>query len=428
MTEQESEPLAGKYRLIRLLGQGGMGSVWQAEHVTLHAMVAVKLLDSTVALTRDGLNRFLREAQAAASLRSPHIVQILDHGIHRGVPYIAMELLEGETLGDRLDRLGCLSPAQTSRIVAHVARAITRAHDAGIVHRDLKPDNIFLVPNDDEELIKVLDFGIAKSASPVATSISDSTRTGTMLGTPYYMSPEQVESAASADYRTDIWALGVIAYQCIVGQRPFDGETLGGLFLAICSKEFPVPSRRGHVPVGFDVWFSRCCARNPNERFASAREAAAELRRIATDDKATSANFNPDSAQPAQSFGNTTGQGAAVGYSTPPKSGSRLAFIALIAAGVAIGLLLGYNAVRDGSDSTPAATRAAADAAAATRPPTEPAPPPSVASRAIADSAPASDASATTSASSPPKRTAPPAPARPIKPRTQAPPGVDLGL
>src|SRR5262249_22596563 len=155
--------LAGKYRLIRELGKGGMGSVWMAEHLTLKSPVAVKLIDPEIATNPDAVARFLREARAAAALRSPHVVQILDYGADGAAPYIAMELLEGESLGQRLLRLGRLSPAETSRIMTHVARAIGRAHDAGIVHRDLKPENVFVVKNDEEEIAKVLDFGIAKS-------------------------------------------------------------------------------------------------------------------------------------------------------------------------------------------------------------------------------------------------------------------------
>ncbi|HEY3666689.1 MAG TPA: serine/threonine-protein kinase, partial [Polyangiaceae bacterium] len=136
------EIIAGKYRLLRKLGQGGMGSVWYAEHLTLHSPVAIKLIDPSIADNAEALGRFLREAQSAASLRSPHVVQILDHGVDNGVPYIAMELLDGESLADRLTRVVRLSPSETARVLQHVGRAIGRAHEAGIVHRDLKPDNI----------------------------------------------------------------------------------------------------------------------------------------------------------------------------------------------------------------------------------------------------------------------------------------------
>src|SRR5262245_47212839 len=142
--------LAGKYRLTRQLGRGGMGSVWLAQHLTLDSPVAIKLMDPAIASSQEALQRFWREAQAAASLRSPHVVQILDHGVDQGTPYIAMELLDGESLADRLARVGTLGPPETARIMTQVARAVRRAHEAGIVHRDLKPDNIYLVRNDEE--------------------------------------------------------------------------------------------------------------------------------------------------------------------------------------------------------------------------------------------------------------------------------------
>jgi serine/threonine-protein kinase len=278
----DTEIIAGKYRLLRKLGQGGMGSVWYAEHLTLHSPVAIKLIDLAIVANPEALARFLREAQSAAKLRSPHVVQILDHGVDNGTPYIAMELLEGESLADRLARVGKLSPADTARIMTHVARAVARAHEAGIVHRDLKPDNIFIVQNDDEEIAKVLDFGIAKATSSVHEAVSSSTRTGAVLGTPYYMSPEQAEGAKTLDHRSDIWALGVIAFECLLGRRPFDAETLAGLLLAICTREIPVPSQLGLVPAGFDGWFQRACARDVEQRFSSAKEAVAELKRLCT--------------------------------------------------------------------------------------------------------------------------------------------------
>jgi eukaryotic-like serine/threonine-protein kinase len=281
---QEHSIIAGKYRLIRQLGQGGMGSVWLAEHLTLCSQVAIKLIHVDIASSAEVLGRFLREAQAAASLRSPHVVQILDHGVDHGTPYIAMELLDGESLADRLTRVGRLEPAVLARIMTQIGRAIGRAHEAGIVHRDLKPDNVFLVRNDDDEITKVLDFGIAKSTLPGAGSLgaapSSGTRTGAVLGTPYYMSPEQAEGARSLDHRSDIWAMGVIAFECLLGRRPFDAETLGGLLLAICTRPIPIPSQYGPVPPGFDAWFERVCNRDLAQRFGSARDAALELKRV----------------------------------------------------------------------------------------------------------------------------------------------------
>jgi serine/threonine-protein kinase len=271
--------VADRYKLEALLGQGGMGSVWRAQHLLLRSPVALKMINPSIANTREAVARFLREAQAAAALRSPHVVQILDYGVHQEVPFIAMELMEGESLADRLHRLGKLSPADTARILTQVSRAISRAHEAGVIHRDLKPDNIFLVRNEDEEVAKVLDFGIAKTTEGVAPRTA-ATVTGAMLGTPYYMSPEQADGGRGVDLRTDLWALAVIAFECITGNRPFDAGTIGELVLQICVRPIQVPSTVTRVPPGFDAWFARGTDRRLDGRFQSARELAEELRRV----------------------------------------------------------------------------------------------------------------------------------------------------
>src|SRR3954471_14894368 len=194
MTWGPGRVIAGRYRLVSQLGQGGMGSVWRADHITLSSPVAIKLIDPEIARRPEMLERFQREAQSSAALRSPHVVQILDYGVDDGVPYIAMELLEGESLASRLTRLGRLPYAETARFVSHIGRALAKAHEAGVIHRDLKPDNVFLVQNDDREIAKVLDFGIAKiTGLGPGTGQALTTRTGAILGTPSYMSPEQAQ-------------------------------------------------------------------------------------------------------------------------------------------------------------------------------------------------------------------------------------------
>jgi serine/threonine-protein kinase len=270
--------LAGRYRLESQLGIGGMGSVWRAEHLTLHSAVAVKLMDPTIAATVGGADRFRREAQAAASLRSAHVVQVLDYGVDDGTPFLVMELLQGENLASCLAREHRLSPERTLAIMTQVARAMARAHASNIVHRDLKPDNVFLVKEDDQELVKVLDFGIAKTADPTLAGVQ--TRTGMTLGTPYYMSPEQAEGRRAVDHRTDLWAMAVIATECITGIRPFNGETWGELLLNICARPLPVPSTQAPVPPGFDAWFARATSREPGQRFGSAQELVEALRGV----------------------------------------------------------------------------------------------------------------------------------------------------
>ncbi|MCA9600209.1 MAG: serine/threonine protein kinase [Myxococcales bacterium] len=276
--------LSGRYRLEERLGEGGMGSIWRAEHLVLGAPVAVKLIDRDVTRDEEALARFNREAQSAATLRSPHVVQIIDYGIDDDTPFMVMELLEGETLAERLRRIKRLSPAETSRIITHVARAISRAHEGGVVHRDLKPENVFLVANEDAEIAKVLDFGVAKVESATLGPGGTRTRTGSLLGTPFYMSPEQAQGNKEVDYRTDLWALGVIAFECLTGKRPFESDGLGDLVLSICVRPMPTPSEVGPVPAGFDEWFARACSREPTNRYQSAREMAEALRDMVSDE------------------------------------------------------------------------------------------------------------------------------------------------
>lgn len=273
----EGRILAGRYRLIAKLGQGGMGSVWKAEHLALRTNVAIKLIDPTAAESSDALARFQREALSAAELRSAHIVHIMDYGIDEGVPFIAMELLEGESLAARLDRVQRLSWDETRRILQQVCRALAVAHGKGVVHRDLKPDNIFITLEGSEEVAKVLDFGVAKRLDSLSLSGDLKTRSGSLLGTPYYMSPEQALGEPGIDQRADIWSLGIIAYECLTGRRPYAKDTLGALLMSICQDVPPLPSHVAMVPAGFDEWFKRTNARDPADRFPTAIEAATAL-------------------------------------------------------------------------------------------------------------------------------------------------------
>jgi hypothetical protein len=373
---QSGVVLAGKYRLESLLGRGGMGSVWRATHLGLHAPVAIKLIDAGIVTNPEALARFVREARAAAGLRSPHVVQILDHGIDEAshTPFIAMELLEGESLGVRLQRTGRLTPAETARVVSQVARALTRAHEAGIVHRDLKPDNIFLVANEDEEIAKILDFGIAKSRQELG--VDSATRTGAVMGTPYYMSPEQISGTRDVDHRTDVWALGVIACECLTGVRPFEAESVGGLTLKICVEPPPIPSRLGPVPPGFDAWFSRATARAFGDRFQSARELADELRRVAEHAGAVLGGTVPGaSVPPPRTMGPVSRTAGSEAFSTSGK-GSRVGtIVGLVLALAVLGGLGALAATRLGS-MTGAERELASTSPPLTTAPSPPAAPP----------------------------------------------------
>jgi serine/threonine-protein kinase len=451
--------LTGKYRLERELGRGGMGSVWLAQHLTLRSPVAIKLIDPAIAENPEALSRFLREAQSAASLRSPHVVQILDHGVDNGVPFIVMELLEGESLAGRLERQHRLSPAETARILTQVCRAITRAHEAGVIHRDLKPDNIFLVRNDEEEVAKVLDFGVAKASSHGLGAANGATRTGSVLGTPYYMSPEQAEGLKNIDGRSDLWSLGVIAWECLLGNRPFEAETLGGLLLAICARDMPVPSTVGVVPAGFDGWFARACSRNVAGRFGSAKELAAELRQVCSGagaDAPAPALTGPASSQhgpavPAGSLplASTTGLGMSSAHELRKKKAVVplvMGMGAVLAAVAAVGAFAlrspSSDTVASAGPSVPPASAAKAEPAVAPAAAPEPKTEPSVvASSALApSSAPARVAAPVAArprpigaAKSPKNQPAPvaaPAPAAQPQPQPQPAtrPRVNLGI
>ncbi len=282
------EVFGGRYRVLGLIGKGGMGSVWRAEHTSLRTAVAIKVLDPKLAQDRALRARFLREAQAAAALQSVHVVRIFDHGIDQGTPYIAMEFLRGESLRERLGR-GPLSAVAVAKVFAGACRGVARAHAAGIVHRDLKPDNIFLARDPElGEVVKVVDFGIAKVLEdadslhdePPASEQAVSTATGAMLGTPYYMSPEQLRGRKDVDARTDLWSLGIIAFECLTGKRPFRGDSLGDLVLTVCTSKTPQPSAFGPVPPGFDAWFAKAVATDPRARFQTIQELSTALEAV----------------------------------------------------------------------------------------------------------------------------------------------------
>ena len=271
-----------RWRLDAFLKSGGMGRLWRATDLRLDEAVALKLMDPAIVETEAARQRFFREAQAAAKLRGANVVQILDFAVDPATrtPYIAMELLRGEDLAERLAR-GPLSLADTTAILAGVCGAIARAHKLQIVHRDLKPANIFLADGDDGPAVKVLDFGIVKLGFEGIQRQAPLTYAGATLGTVSYMSPEQIADAQRVDHRADLWSLGVIAYECTTGRRPFRGESLLELVHEICYGAAVPPSRLAEVPAGFDAWFARATSRDPDHRFGSARELLDALKALA---------------------------------------------------------------------------------------------------------------------------------------------------
>ena len=262
--------VSNRYELASLLGTGGMGSVWKARDRSLDSYCALKFIDETMLASDEVRARFEREAKAAAQIRSPHVVDVFEYANWGGRPYIAMEYLEGEELASRLERTGLLQPSDAYAVVAHVSRALMRAHAGGIVHRDLKPENVFLVDGDAGEIAKVLDFGIAKHA---AYSLSDhTTKTGSFLGTPYYMSPEQARGEI-IDHRTDLWALAVMTFQCLTGRPPFHSDSLGSLLGQIMYEVIPsIRAAAPHLPEPVEAWWSRAIERGRENRFQTAAE------------------------------------------------------------------------------------------------------------------------------------------------------------
>jgi len=266
--------LAGKYRIEGAIGYGGMGSVWKATHTGLGEPVAIKLVAAEFVRSEEALRRFDTEAKAAAKIASRHVPHVFDNGLlEDGTPYLVMELLQGQTLFARIHREGPMQLPEAIGILDQCGRALTRAHSLGIVHRDIKPDNIFLAQSVDEDLgyiVKVLDFGIAKLVD--AGDVS-STRTGAILGTPTFMSPEQARGIRSIDARTDLYSLGLVAFTMLTGNLAFKGETLGDLLLQICVEPLPdLCAAAPWLPPLMDSWFKKACARNPNDRFSTARE------------------------------------------------------------------------------------------------------------------------------------------------------------
>ena len=268
-------------RLIELLGKGGMGSVWLADHLGLEARVAVKFIaPELVGLDPSLRERFKREASICARLRSIHVVQTFDVGeMADGSPYITMELLEGTNLTDRIEKRGTMSAPEVGKIVQQVCKVLHRAHVLGIVHRDIKPDNIFLTSDSDYDLfVKVLDFGIAKQTR---VGKKDVTKTGAVVGTPEFMSPEQAIASKSLDHRSDLFSLGVVAFYALTGELPFDLDGDEPLWLqASRGSHIPATRLRPDLFDEIDDWFERALQGRPEHRYQSARDMANALSRI----------------------------------------------------------------------------------------------------------------------------------------------------
>ena len=271
-TVEIGDVIHSKYKVERVIGEGGMGVVVAAKHLTLDQTVALKLLSAKSRESEEALGRFTREAKAAAKIKSEHVGRVLDvDTLPNGAPFIVMEFLEGHDLAAELRAKVTLPADRAVTIILQACEAIAEAHAAGIVHRDLKPANLFLTKtSSDAPLVKVLDFGISKitrkEESGATTDDKALTNAGSMLGSPLYMSPEQMKASAEVDLRTDIWSLGVILYECVTGRSPFDANTIPVICATVLSQD-PPPLGLPSALDGLERVILRCLEKDPSRRY-----------------------------------------------------------------------------------------------------------------------------------------------------------------
>lgn len=280
MPLQIGQTIDGKFRILRMIGEGGMGSVYEGENLRVRRRVAIKVLHQAYSSNTDILQRFEREAQAAGRIGNDHILEVIDLGVlPDGDHFMVMEFLDGEPLSDRIRRFGRLTPQQTAPLGRQLLRGLAAAHAAGIVHRDLKPDNIYVLKEKAgvPDFVKIIDFGISKF-QPLSGDAMKMTRTGAVMGTPYYMSPEQASGSKDADSRSDLYAVGVILFEAVTGRVPFDAPTFNALMFQIVLSEVLPP--QAYVPdldPAFCSIITKAMARDVNHRFQTAAEFADAL-------------------------------------------------------------------------------------------------------------------------------------------------------
>jgi serine/threonine-protein kinase len=284
---QEGDLLAGKYRVEKVLGFGGMGVVVSAFRGDLEQRVAVKFLSEAAAERPDAAERFRREARAAAKIRSEHVARVLDVGtLDTGQPFMVMEFLEGNDIADELRRFTYLPIIEAVEFILQAIEALAEAHAAGVVHRDLKPGNLFLARRaDGSRRVKVLDFGISKSLTGSSVEDMSLTKTAALIGSPLYMAPEQMRSAKDVDTRADIWSLGAMLYEMLTGQSPYTGESIPQLCAALLHDD-PISLRqhRPEIPEGLEQVVLRCLMKDRNQRFPTVYDLGRALLPFATPD------------------------------------------------------------------------------------------------------------------------------------------------
>lgn len=280
------EVISGKYHLVSPIGRGGMGEVWLATHESLKTEVAIKFSDEGVRSdpTRGAaiLERFLFEARVSARLgaRTKHIVAVLDAGTHSGLPYLVMEYVRGRTLDDELDEKGPMMPERLASILDQIGDALDVAHSLGVIHRDIKPTNVMLAQEENSFTVKVTDFGVAKVIRPdLVLDRPKLTPANALIGSPAYMSPEQMRTGTPMDHRSDLWSLGILVYEALTNHLPFNGRTVADLIISITTQEpTPISKHRPELGSGFNGWLNRALAKDPARRFESARAMADAFR------------------------------------------------------------------------------------------------------------------------------------------------------
>jgi serine/threonine-protein kinase len=377
MALQINDLIDGKYQIVRLLGEGGMGSVYEGLNTRIHRKVAIKVLHANVASSTEAVERFEREAQAAGRIGSRHIVEVLDLGdLPGGDRYMVMEFLDGESLADRIRSRGGLTPQQLYPIAVQLLEGLAAAHAAGIVHRDLKPENIYLMPPTSEEetdFVKILDFGVSKFNAAAAGKFS-MTRTGSVMGTPYYMSPEQAKGVRELDQRTDLYAVGVILYEGLSGCVPFEAETFNELLFKIALEEpTPLSDIVMDVNPAFAQIISKAMARDPNQRFQTASDFKAALVLWSQRNSVAPLGlFDPThefgTRRPAGTvMGGTAGAWTSTGAPPAPEAEpAKRRWPRAVAAVTAVALVIGavgFKVVTDKHQNTAAAARAAIEKA-----------------------------------------------------------------
>ena len=305
--------LEGKFRVTQEIGRGGMAAVYEAVNVDIGKRVAVKILSAELISSRIVRERFIREARAAAAIISPYICEVYDSGMYHDRPFLVMELLDGESLYDRMTRIRQLKVSTALRIMRHVVRGLAKAHQASVVHRDLKPENIFLTRDTDGRMLaKIVDFGLAKfyeSRDGTDDKSARLTREGALFGTPAYMSPEQAKGQGEVDHRADLWALGCIIYECLTGRTVWDVQQGVAMILAqIARGQLPDPlAYRPDLPESFSIWFKRALHPDLTQRYQSAREFLESLEdALASEDQpassgppsASRSSFHPEIPDP----------------------------------------------------------------------------------------------------------------------------------